>query len=750
MHQSNAAAPCQLKDSPGSNSSMPHYFAHLTPEGRPHFLADHLRETARLAKGFASKLQAAELAELAGIWHDLGKYSNAFQHRILTANGFESHLEGGHSARPDHSSAGALWARKRLDGTGLPIILAIAGHHAGLKDPHVIGNRLKENPHRLDEALAGSPPSELLELAPLPLPGFLYPEDSKSPDPHRLEMFTRMLFSALCDADFLDTEAFYDADRSTNRQTSLTPRDLKAKLEPYLAELQSQAPATEVNQARQEILAACISASAIEPGFFSLTVPTGGGKTLSSLAFALEHADHHELERVIVAIPYTSITEQTSDVFRRAVGSDAILEHHSLIEPSRETVWNRLASENWDAPLVVTTTVQLFESLFANRSNACRKLHRIARSVIILDEAQTLPPHLLSPILDGLKTLVRDYGCTVLICTATQPAFKQSPAILEGLETIREIIPPEMRLFERLRRVRVKWPTSSDPLPYETLADELIDEEDVLAIVHKRKDAKELCLALDERLEEVETLHLSALMCAAHRSQVLATIQHRKRSGQPVRLIATQLVEAGVDLDFRVVYRAMAGIDSLAQAAGRCNREGKLADLGELRVFHAPTQPPAGVPRKAADIAKGLIDPETDLFAPELYRRYFTQLYDLSDRDSKGIQAYRGTLDYEAVARHFKLIEDEWSATIVVPFGEAPALIEELRQKGISRQRMRALQRFTVTVPRKLPEEWMRLGYAERVADSVPYLLPGAAYDMRFGLDYERVGPLEPSLLIID
>lgn len=749
MHHSKVTDTCGVNEAQGYILPQSHY-AHLTPEGRPHFLEDHLRETARLTKSFGWKLQAAEMAERAGAWHDLGKYSDAFQHRIITANGFESHLEGDHSARPDHSTAGALWAKNKLEGVGLPIILAIAGHHGGLKDPKSVGKRLRDNPQRLDEALVGEPPAEFLDLSHVPLPDFLYKADGKSLDPHRFEMFTRMLYSALCDADFLDTEAFYDSARSSERLCALTLRDQRARLDTYLDGLQAKAPSTEVNRTRKEILDACLAAVEIEPGFFSLTVPTGGGKTLSSLAFALGHAERHDLDRVIVAIPYTSITEQTSDVFRQALGSEAILEHHSLLEPSKETVWNRVASENWDAPLVVTTTVQLFESLFANRSSACRKLHRIARSVIILDEAQTLPPHLLSPILDGLKTLVRDYGCTVLICTATQPAFRKSPAMPEGIETIREIIPSELRLFERLRRVRIQWPATSDPLPYDTLADDLVDEDDVLAIVHKRKDARELCLALDSRLGHSDTLHLSALMCAAHRSQVLADIQRRKRSGQPVRLIATQLVEAGVDLDFRVVYRAMGGIDSLAQAAGRCNREGKLPGLGELRVFHAPTVPPAGVPRKALDIARGLIDSETDLFDPELYRRYFTRLYDLSDRDSKEIQEYRKNLDFEAVARHFKLIEDDWSASIVVPFGEAQTLIEELRQKGPSRQRMRALQRYTVTVPRKLPDEWIRRGYAELVADSVPYLFPSAAYDWRFGLDCERVGPLDPSLLIID
>ncbi|NVJ16384.1 CRISPR-associated endonuclease Cas3'' [Myxococcus sp. AM010] len=724
--------------------------AHVAEDGRPHLLREHLEAVGQWAARLAPREDLRAPALATGRWHDLGKYTQDFWYRIRAENRFEAHLEKEGALERDHSTAGALWALRR-DPRLLPLALAIAGHHAGLPDLAAFRARLgrKEKQALLADARArcdvpalldgplGFEPGALLRLTPL-----------------QLELWTRMLFSILCDADFLDTEAFFDASRGVEREVPVTLSQLAERLRDFLDEKQRMAPDTEVNRVRREVLSAAVEAASLPPGVFSLTVPTGGGKTLTSMAFALEHARRHGLQRVIVAIPYTSIIEQSADVYRQAFQGleHAVIEHHSAVDPGKETPLNRVASENWDAPVIVTTTVQLLESLFARRPSACRKLHRVARSVIVLDEAQTLPPSLLAPILDGLGALVKDYGCSVVICTATQPALGRRPDFQEGLPDAREIVPASVRAFERLRRVRVRWPTLGRKLPYAELADAVAAERDVLAVVHLRDDARRLCELVDARLGHQDTLHLSALMCPVHRSEVLAGIKARKRRGEPVRLVATQLVEAGVDLDFRVVFRGLGGLDSLAQAAGRCNREGMLDGLGELRVYEPETQPPRGVPRAAQDVTRGLLEqaPDLDLFASESFQRYFGRLYATRKLDEKGIQDLRKKLHFEAVSKAFKLVEDDWSASVVVPFAGCEALLEELRQRGPSRDRLRALQRFTVTVPRKVREAWLAREWARLAAETVVYLGPehASAYHKRFGLLLDRVGILDPSFLI--
>jgi CRISPR-associated endonuclease/helicase Cas3 len=472
------------------------------------------------------------------------------------------------------------------------------------------------------------------------------------------------------------------------------------------------------------------------------------------MAFALAHAERHGLDRVIVAIPFMSIIEQSAEAYRKALGDGAVLEHHSAIEPDRETARSRVAVENWDAPVVVTSNVQLFESLLANRPSACRKLHRIAKSVIVLDEAQALPPGMLAPTLDVLGALVRHFGVSIVISTATQPAFSASAAFPEGLEGVREIVPPETRAFERLRRVRVRWPASEDrPADFEALADDISREEDVLAIVHRRDDARILCEAIDKRLGARSTLHLSALMCAEHRSRVLADVKARKWRGEPVRLVSTQVVEAGVDLDFAVVYRAMGGLDALAQAAGRCNREGR-REFGELRVFRAPTDPPRGVLSSGLAVANGMraTRPDLDLFQPAEHKTYFERLYNVQSRDSKGIQSHREGLKFKTVASLYRLIDDAWAAPIVVPYPGSAARVAELERLGPSRNRLRPLQRYLVNVPRRHREAWLAAGALRLVAETVA-VLDGAfagAYDCdRFGLVPEGVGIGDPSAFII-
>jgi CRISPR-associated endonuclease/helicase Cas3 len=718
--------------------------AHLTQEGRPHLLIDHLTAVGEGAARFAGVFGAADHARVAGLWHDLGKYRPAFQSMIRAANGFEAHLEDA-PGRVDHSTAGAIHAAKTLGAAGAAIAFAIAGHHAGLSNQLDLTERLRAKGALLEDAKRGGAPADLLDPPALATPGALR---GKSPEHRRLqEMWTRMLFSALCDADRLDTEAFYDAGKAALRGGAPAVATLGARLAKHLDDIEARAEKTEVNRVRAEVRAACVAAAAEPPGVFSLTVPTGGGKTLASLAFALAHAERHGLGRVVVAIPFTSIIEQNARVFRDALGESAVLEHHSAFDPPRETAQNYLAAaENWDASVIVTTTVQLFESLFANRPRACRKLHRLARSVIVLDEAQTLPPGMLAPILDALRMLVEHFGASVVICTATQPAFRKEPWLSVGFDEVHEIVPAGTRAFERLERVRVHWPASEEPTDYATLATDIAAKRDVLAIVHLRKDARALCQEVDGRLGHEETLHLSALMCPDHRSRMLADIKRRKKAGEAIRLVATQVVEAGVDVDFAVVYRALGGMDSLAQAAGRCNREGKLElpGLGELHVFHAPTKPPPGVPQAALEVSKVLLAqrPDLNLFAPETYASYFRQLYSSRDLDKKKVQDARAAFNFENVASRFAIIEDDWSAPVVVPYGRAAVLVRLLERGGPSRRLLRALQRFAVNVSRKDRDAWVAAKLVRVVAETAYVIDPvlSAAYDLRFGLVPDRMG----------
>ncbi|MFB1482291.1 CRISPR-associated endonuclease Cas3'' [Corallococcus sp. RDP092CA] len=739
-------------------------WAHVDEQGRPHLLEEHLEAVGELAARFARRFGSEEWARLAGRWHDLGKYTVAFQNMIRRENGIEAHLEQQGPVGPrDHSTAGALHARAMLGGQGLFLAFIIAGHHSGLADKEQLELDRLNAPDRqalYAQALKWPIPEGLLRPHARPaVPSFLAPrpggQESARERSRRLEMWIRMSFSALCDADFLDTEAFFDAGRAALRGGGPSIEALRDRLRAHLerleARVRARGPLSEVNRVRSEVLASCLAKAAERPGIFSLTVPTGGGKTLASMAFALEHAARNGLERVVVAIPFTSIIEQNAAVYAEALGEDAVLEHHSGGDPQRETSRNRVAAENWDRSVIVTTTVQLFESLFANRPGPCRKLHRLAGSVIVLDEAQTLPPDLLAPILDVLRTLVTDYGASVVICTATQPALGRRPGLLEGFEQVRELAPEPREAFGRLRRVRVRWPASEEPLSHEHLAEELAAERSVLAIVHKRADAREVCEALDRRLGDESTFHLSALMCAAHRGEVLGRIREAVARGDSVRVVSTQLVEAGVDLDFPVVYRALGGLDALAQAAGRCNREGRLEEGGELRVFLSPTKPPRGVARTAMAVTQGLRAeaPDLDLFDPALFQRYFHGLYSAKSLDAKGLLPLREALCFRTTAELFQFIEDDWSAPVVVPYGDAREAVAELERLGPSRERLRRLQRFTVNVEKGKREAWLKSHCARWVAETVVVLEAAeGAYDKRLGLVPERVGTWAPEKLV--
>lgn len=689
-----------------------------------HSLEEHLREVARRGGENARKLDASEWGYLAGLWHDLGKYSPAFQTYIRRVTGYDAeqaHIEG--VSRVDHSSAGAIHAIGQLGKAGQILAYLIAGHHAGLPDWHgdqnagaALSTRLGQRQH-LDVLPLAVIPADILapERPPLPkIPG----------NAEGAHLWLRMLFSCLVDADFLDTEAFMSPKKMAERGNETRVADLLASFDTYMARFANADP-TPVNQVRTDVLHQCRLQAALAPGLFSLTVPTGGGKTLASMAFALEHARQHGKRRIIYAIPYTSIIEQTAGIYRDIFG-DAVIEHHSSLDPDTETAKSRLATENWDAPVIVTTNVQLFESLFAAKTSRCRKLHNLVDSVIIFDEAQTLPPELLQPCLDVLNLLARHYRVSIVFCTATQPALSEVSSFgrrLRGLDNVREIIDQPETLFAALRRVQVEMPADFQAREdWDTIAAKVGAGDTALAIVNTRQDCRELW----QRLHKMEggAIHLSASMCGAHRAQRISEIRQKLKDGEPVRVVSTQLIEAGVDVDFPVVYRALSGLDSIAQAAGRYNREGR-RELGRVVVFVPPKSAPPGQLRRAEQTTISLMS-STDLdpLAPTTFQRYFRQFYldapSWDQYDMEGLlvkDAIRMEIQFRTAAQKFRYVDDADSQPILVWWDGSHSLIGKLEKDGPERWLMRRLQRYAVNLPRGLAE---RLAASDEIREVWP------------------------------
>lgn len=701
------------------------YYAHTVedergtplPEslGKWQRLKCHLANVAKLARNFATPLQLAPEAELAGLLHDLGKYRDEFQ----------AYLRGerASSVETQHAIYGAAWALQSHQQLGA--FLAVAGHHAGLHDlsdaqtagakPPVIGS-LPQITARFES-----------ELGPLPnppgVPSFL----ESSPQPElATDVYVRMLFSCLVDADRLDT-AHWPAPLPA--ETRLECETLLRKVEAERIRKQTQNLGSPLTDLRNRIFDACCDAGSKPSGFFSLTVPTGGGKTLSAMAFALAHACAQNLRRVIVVIPYLSIIEQNAAEYRRILGNEVVLENHSNVAPrsdASEEEKNRLelVSENWDAPVIVTTSVQFLESLFAASPAKCRKLHRIARSVVIFDEVQTLPTHLLKPMFSVFRELARNYGVSFVFSSATQPAFRKSMSLPDGFapEELCEIAPDPDELFTRLRRVNYHLPKQGETLDWPELAAKLAASPQALCVVNLTRHAKDLWEQLKRLLSEEENpIHLSSAMCPRHRLALIRLIRHRLRKGLPCRVVSTQLIEAGVNVDFPVVWRAMGPLDSIVQVAGRCNREGRLT-AGEMYVFR-PTDPkylPPGVYRAAADQAAitlaNLGETATEALATDacLFADYFNSLHQIvpTDNAQQGestIQEDRAQLRFREVARKARVIEDSGQPVIIAADNHgrkfAASLIEEIRsrqpasdQPRFTRNDFRKLQRFMVNV----------------------------------------------------
>ena len=726
-----------------------------TGEYVTHKLEDHLVGVAELAARFAQEFDSAGWAHQAGLWHDVGKYSDEFQKKIRRESGYDAdaHIEG--SGRVDHSTAGAIYAIQRHGDIGRILAYLIAGHHAGLPDWYSADSGGKalsvrlDKPELLERVLEKSLPAKILNQAK--------PAEPCKGGSAGFALWIRMLFSCLVDADFLDTEAFMNEGKAQARSGYPALDEMKQAFDIYMGSKTSKAKKTKVNQIRADVLHQCREGAGEQPGVFSLTVPTGGGKTLSSLAFALEHAVKHGKRRIIYAIPYTSIIEQTADEFRK-IFPDAVVEHHSNLDwdSAKEDHHNRLAAENWDAPLIVTTNVQFFESLFSSRTARCRKLHNIVNSVVVLDEAQLLPPEYLQPIMDAVNMLATYYRVTFVLSTATQPALNTvidpfGRRTRRGIDNVREIISDVDSLYTGLERVDVALPENlTTPATWDDLAKELNIHESVLAVVNTRKDCHELWQRMPKG-----TIHLSALMCGAHRSDVIATIKERLEKYIPTRVVSTQLVEAGVDLDFPVVYRALAGLDSIAQAAGRCNREGRL-EKGRVVVFVPPKQAPKGLLRFGEDATKSVWHRlDGNPLARSLFSKYFKQFLDKPNLDKRGIgdllkSGTKGEVQFRKAAEEFRLIDDEDTQAVFVLYGDkSKELINLLKSKEPKRGLLRKLQRYSVSLYRRQFNRLLNDGDIAEIEPGMYAQVNTALYDKDVGLLVVDGASADPASLVV-
>jgi CRISPR-associated endonuclease/helicase Cas3 len=750
------------------------FYAHSANKaGMAQLLADHLCNVAELAAGFASVFGAADEAFLAGILHDLGKYSERFQRRL---QGKEKGL--------DHWSTGAWCALKHHK--MIAAALAIQGHHIGLQkadkdslralDPEKLSHS-----HPLDLELTETDIGVLTQhlrndgIVPNSPPTSLYPSIQETSS----ALFdVRMLFSTLVDADFVDTAHHFRAeDEGEHRRQSgsilLQPELAMERLEEYIQRLsQTKESSPAMRQIRNELWQACLQAGDEPQGLWTLTAPTGAGKTLAMLGFALKHAMKHNLRRIIVVIPYLSIIEQTArvyqDVFAAHFDPNYLIEHHSMtgtrLEPAPDRLnpdaeeeakrEERLLAENWDAPIILTTSVQFLESLFSNRPSACRKLHRIAQSVILFDEVQTLPIRLAIPTLKILSRLAAGYGTTILFSTATQPAFvhlheKTQEETNVGWQP-NEIVKQSQVLFTISQRTMVEWHDLDARLSWRQVAELITQDEyqQTLCIVNLKRHAYELTQLLREMGAE-GIFHLSTWMCPAHRQKVLETVRERLDKGQACRLISTQCVEAGVDIDFPVVFRAFAPLDSIAQAAGRCNRNGK-KESGRVIVF-VPEEDkyPPGAYEQAASVTRLYLRQigigNADIYDPSFFENYYRTLYDLANPElmSPELQSAIQRQDFVEVAKSYRLI-DERSINLLVPWGNEMDVYETLREEvirsGLRASWIRSASPYAVSLyyPRPDDDVW---NYVQKVPIRAGYFseewfiyLEQAHYDDLMGL----------------
>ena len=717
------------------DTKIPEYISHIRKNQYGEIISyqsneEHCIGVAELAKQFASEFGMGNWGYVLGILHDKGKEKKEFQEYIQDVNGIPGHKHWTKKGKA-HAYVGALLAQGLYGKVATTFFgNAICGHHAGLYDYF-----------ELEKMISSSDlPSEVqmqTDAIQLNKAKFTLTEN-------QINHLVRVLFSCLVDADYLDTEKFMNVSSASQRGHHKKLSELLILLEDHFCKLNNNSEDSTVNVIRRCVQEQCIKMSSGETGFYSLTVPTGGGKTLSSLLWAMRHAVCNGQKRIIIAIPYTSIIVQTASVLKSIFGEENVLEHHSQftidsIIDKDIRLKAKLASENWDYPIVVTTNVQLFESMFSNKPSDCRKLHNIANSVIILDEVQTLPTDYLQPIVDALKSYQRMFGISVLFTTASQPVLSgliegcNPKAAFQGIDGITEIIPKEYALHDRLRRVCLEIDNTGST--YDEIADRLSRHDKVLCIVNTRNDAREIF----ERLpKEGMTIHLSRMMCPRHVTKAIQEIKQAlsDNSETVIRVVATQLIEAGVDIDFPVVYRQEAGLDSILQAAGRCNREGKL-DMATAYVFSLSVEHKLyGSIIDANNARLGMIN-VNDWFAPEPMTEYFRQLYCRKETfDKKGIKTllYKpAEMRFAEAAKKFRLIE-ETGKTVYVNMDDSLELIERLKSDGITYSLMKELSQYSVNIHERDFQKLNSYEAIEEVIEGIYVVKDRAQYDENIGL----------------
>ncbi len=709
---------------------MDFYIAHSeNKRGDYHKLEDHLCKVGKIAGSFASKWHAKELGNILGMVHDLGKYCNEFQDYLLN---------NGNSV--EHSISGAIYLHDQLQINYNEILaIIIAGHHAGL---HNIGD--------LKISLTGKKKNGFVQRSIDRYKNNFRNQISELntkininiKNPLEVEFFIRMMFSSLIDADFLDTERHFEQEKYELRE--LERYSIKKLWDTFKKDqdkLMRKAEDTLVNQVRKKIYKNILVEADVKNNFFSMTVPTGGGKTRSGLGFALKHAVYNNMDRIIVVIPYTNIIEQTAREYRDILGENNVLEHHSNFEFTEDDKEKenriKLATENWDMPVVVTTSVQFFESIFASKVSRSRKVHNLANSVIILDEVQTLPAGFLESILQVMKQLVYNYSSTIIFSTATQPAFKSRPGF-EGINNIKEIAPEPFKTYKKLKRVDYNFEFLDRKMFWKEVAEKMIGEKQALAVLNTRNDAREVFTELKNH--DIKNIyHLSTYMCASHRSRVLDEIKKKLEQDKNCYLVSTQLIEAGVNIDFPLVLRAVAPLDSIVQAAGRCNREGKL-DTGEVIIFEPEeVNLPRGIYKTATGKTKLFLDNPEKLQDPDIFYDYFNTLYSDVNLDKSGIQELRKSFSFRNVAKKFKLIPDDTFNVIIENakmIDDIPVDLNVIKKKGfINRDEWRKIQPFIVSLRKYKVNDLLRQGLIVELIEDV-YIWTGK-YDEKEGIKRE-------------
>lgn len=678
------------------------YIAHCDGK-REQTLVDHLKGTAKRAREFADKFDKGDWGYCCGMMHDLGKYSAKFQRRIR-----------GEKIRVDHATAGARECVK-LGGMYQFLESCIAGHHAGLPDYGAQGDSGNSSTlqgrrkKKIEDFSAYKSEITIPELTSPPVDINITSNLEFS-----VSMFIRILYSCLVDADFLDTENFMKEGK-TERQQGETMQMLLQKLEKYVAGWMKITDTETVNGRRTEILRACFETGKNEKGLFRLTVPTGGGKTIASLAFALEHAVKHHLDHVIYVIPYTSIIEQNAEVFRNILGEQNVLENHCNVDygSSEELKPMQLAAENWDKPVIVTTNVQFFESLFSNKSSKCRKLHNMTNSVIIFDEAQMLPGDYLRPCLAAIEELLINYKSSVVLCTATQPSLD---SFFKNINHITELCPRMEEQFEFFKRVTFE---NIGEISEEKLEEYLTKEKQVLCILNTKKKVQKIY----NMLKGEGVFHLSTSMYSKHRKRILKQIKKRLDNEEKCIVIATSLVEAGVDLDFYTVYRQIAGIDSMIQAAGRCNRNGERdAEKSKVRIFKFIGKENVPGQRQQIETSQSLLADGDKIEDQETVTKYFEMLYHIKGESldrKKILEEFKNGFNFAKVGREFKLIDEDTKTIFVNIEDEAQEILQELKNKGFTKAGMRRAGQYCVNVYKEEFEKYESAGMLQLISGDI-------------------------------